>query len=71
MPFYMHCPHCTHPHVVPQHRRGRTQFCRQCGKAYITSKQAELVYPSEINSLADLHARSRQPNKQNVYVLVA
>ena len=72
MPVYMHCPHCDHPQVVPVHRRGRMRFCRQCGRAYVTSKFVADVHPVPVGSMAEMHAASgagRARTKKRVYVL--
>ncbi len=72
MPVYMHCPHCDHPQVVPISRRGRMRFCRQCGRAYVTSKFVDEVQPVPVSSLAEMQtiagARRPRPSKR-VYVL--
>ncbi|HOM51118.1 MAG TPA: hypothetical protein PLV57_01915 [Phycisphaerae bacterium] len=56
VPVYMHCPHCDHPQIVPVARRGRMRFCRQCGRAYVTSKVVDMVQPVPISSMAEMHA---------------
>jgi hypothetical protein len=70
----MHCPHCDHPQVVPVSRRGRMRFCRQCGRAYVTSKVIDAVQPLPVNTIAEMHAvsgagRSRTSPSQRVFVV--
>ncbi len=61
MPVYLQCPHCKHPQIVAPRRRGRTLFCRQCGRAYLTSKRTSDVLPLDVNSYGDLQRR-RNPS---------
>ncbi len=68
MPFYLKCPHCQHPQVVPHARRGRTRFCRQCGRAFITSKVVDIAYPLPITSMAELHSKASPARKGLVLV---
>jgi hypothetical protein len=72
VPVYMHCPHCEHPQIVPVARRGRMRFCRQCGRAYVTSKVIDMVQPVPINTMAEMHSvsgtRASRPS-QRVWVL--
>lgn len=63
MPVYMHCPHCDHPQVVPVARRGRMRFCRQCGRAYVTSKVIDHVQPVPISTLSEMHAIAAAPSQ--------
>ncbi|UCD29068.1 MAG: hypothetical protein JSV03_00870 [Planctomycetota bacterium] len=67
MPVYLHCPHCDHPQVVPTYRRGKTIFCRQCGKAYRTSKNFNFVKAVSASSISELQTRSKAA--KNVYLL--
>jgi len=67
VPVYVHCPQCDHPQIVPSHRRGRARFCRQCGQAYIASKNAGLAEPLPISSVGELLSRSR--GNKNVYII--
>ena len=67
MPVYLHCPHCEHPQIVPALRRGKTVFCRQCGKAYRTSARANLVQALSISSIGELANRVKK--HQKVYAL--
>lgn len=75
MPVYMHCPHCDHPQIVPMQRRGRMRFCRQCGRAYVTSQVADEVRPVPVTSIAEMEAITRssatagRPSGRRVYVL--
>jgi hypothetical protein len=68
----MHCPHCEHPQIVPVQRRGRMRFCRQCGRAYVTSKVIDDVHPVPIASMAEMRAVTgtgpARPRKR-IYVL--
>ena len=67
MPVYLQCPHCEHPQVVPARRRGKTLFCRQCGRAYQTSTKAAGARPLPISSFGEL--RKRMKASQPVCVL--
>ena len=72
MPVYMNCPHCDHPQIVPVNRRGRMRFCRQCGRAYVTSKFADEVRPVPVASIAEMRAVSsagRARATRRIYVL--
>lgn len=71
MPVYMHCPHCEHPQIVPVSRRGRMRFCRQCGRAYVTSKVIDYVQPVPVSSIAEMRAAGagRRHASEGVYVL--
>jgi hypothetical protein len=49
------------------------RFCRQCGRAYATSKVIDIVQPLPIASMSEMHAVTRavsqvRPQKR-VYVL--
>ncbi len=68
MPLYMLCPHCEHPQLVPVRRRGRAQFCRQCGRAYVPSKTREEARPLPISTLAEMEEYTR-PAEERVIVL--
>jgi len=68
VPLYLHCPHCEHPQIVPVRRRGRAQFCRQCGRAYVPSKTREEAHPLPISTLAEMQEYSR-PADPRVFVL--
>ncbi len=57
MPVYVNCPHCDHPQIVPARRRGRALFCRQCGWAYQTSRQAATVRPLSLSTMGELDRR--------------
>lgn len=70
MPVYLHCPHCEHPQIVSPRRRGRTLFCRQCGRAYLTSKDETAVWPLSISSISELVTRQKA-NRDRVFVLDA
>ena len=59
VPVYLNCPHCEHPQVVPTRQRGRTLFCRQCGRAYRTSEGADGVQGLPISSMGELDQRLR------------
>jgi hypothetical protein len=68
VPLYLLCPHCEHPQIVPVRRRGRPQFCRQCGRAYVPSKTREQAQPLPISSIAEMEEYSR-PAEARVFVL--
>jgi len=63
VPVYLHCPHCEHPQIVPAYRRGKTTFCRQCGKAFRTSTKANTARALPVSSIGELHARTKKSNK--------
>ncbi len=65
MPVYLNCPHCEHPQIVPQHRRGRVVVCRQCAQAYVTSREEQ--HPELIGAAGA--GSNRQTRKEGVYVL--
>jgi transcription elongation factor Elf1 len=67
VPFYLNCPHCQHPQIVPALRRGKAVFCRQCGKAYRTSARTNVVQALPISSISELAGRSNKTKK--VYTL--
>ena len=69
MPVYVHCPHCEHPQVVPPHRRGKMRFCRQCGRAYLTSESESVVHALPISSVGEL--RRGMGVGRRVYILGA
>jgi hypothetical protein len=39
------------------------RFCRQCGRAYVTSKVIDLVQPVPIDSMAEMQAVSGAARK--------
>ena len=67
VPVYVLCPHCEHPHVVPPHRRGKRQFCRQCGQLFQTFEQAAVVRPLACSSIAEF--RGTKKRQANLYVI--
>jgi len=69
VPVYLHCPHCEHPQVVSPARRGKTLFCKQCGRAYRTSRTNSDVHPLNVASYGELHRRMNPAGA--VYVLDA
>ena len=68
MPVYLHCPHCEHPRVVPPRGRGKTTFCRQCGRAYRPSRTAAVAHPLPFASFGELRLRLK-PKPQPVFFL--
>lgn len=67
MPIYIHCPHCEHPQIVAPRRRGKAQFCRQCGSAYKTSTAGDEIRPLWVSSIDELRPRTRAAGA--VYVI--
>ena len=70
MPVYVQCPHCEHPRVVSPGDRGKTTFCRQCGRAFRPSKTAAVAEPLPYVSIGELRRKPR-PTRQPVYLLDA